>query len=497
MSNRKRVLWLFLSLLFLLFASLLCACHWIYRKFDDISIEQIAYHLIFPITGVDQAYYYSFARNFSVGVFAAIGYGFLLHRALAGKSTWHMQPRVMGWVLAVAFVCVAGFSLGYMEHRYGAIAFIKRSFSIGDAKSTYFADNFHPVHPEDVSFPHGRNNLVLLILESTESTLNREDVMGEKVMPELDRIARENCSFSRHMQTFGADWSMAGLTAFVSGVPLILPGMKEAGSGDLTDDLLPNLPTLLEILDAHGYAIEFLQGGNALFADQEKLFTTHARRASIKDLRYFKEKFRDAPGHIDGWGVHDEEVFAEARECLANKSGGEGNYALIFLALDTHESDTISPRAGRHWGDARDNFRTLDSQVSDFMKWLGKQDFAQRTTVVLLGDHLIRKSKVGSVALPLPEKRGIYNAIVNSRRQPESPADGRLFASWDYAPTILESIGGVFPDRRMGIGVSLFSGAPTLLETHGFKTHEREIAAYSELYMNFYSAGFAKKLGRK
>ncbi|MDR1744462.1 MAG: LTA synthase family protein [Planctomycetota bacterium] len=460
-------------------------------------MEQIAYHLIFPLTGVDRAYYFSFARNFSVGIFAAIAYGILLHRALAGKSTCRIQPHVMRRALVVLVVCVAGFSIGYMEYRYGAAAFIKRSFSFGDVASTYFADEYRPVHPEDVVFPHGRNNLVLLILESTESTANREGAPEEKLTPELDRIARENISFSRHMQTFGTDWSMAGLTSFVTGVPLIIPGMKQAASGDLTDDFLPNLPTLLEILEAHGYGIEFLQGGNALFADQEKLFTTHSKRASIKDLRYFKDKLAGKPEYIDGWGVHDEEVFAEARECLVKNSGKEEGYALIFLTIDTHGEYAESPRLERRWGDVRDNFLRLDRQAASFMEWLGKQDFAEQTTVVLLGDHLFRKAEMGPVALPPPEKRGIYNAIVNSRARPELPTEGRRFASWDFAPTILESIGGVFPERRMGIGVSLFSKAPTLLESYGFETHEREIAAYSELYMSFYAAGFAKKLTRK
>ena len=70
--------------------------------------------------------------------------------------------------------------------------------------------------------------------------------------------------------------------------------------------------------------------------------------------------------------------------------------------------------------------------------------------------------------------------------QPDKPGQKRLFASWDFAPTILESMGAVIPDRRFGLGVSLFADRPTLFEKYGREKYEEEAPKYSKLYASFF-----------
>jgi len=54
------------------------------------------------------------------------------------------------------------------------------------------------------------------------------------------------------------------------------------------------------------------------------------------------------------------------------------------------------------------------------------------------------------------------------------------------APTILESIGVKLPERRFGIGSSLFSAQPTLLEKYSVEKYKAEINKRSKLYDSFH-----------
>ena len=62
--------------------------------------------------------------------------------------------------------------------------------------------------------------------------------------------------------------------------------------------------------------------------------------------------------------------------------------------------------------------------------------------------------------------REIYNVFINTVFDPKGVNPRRKFATFDLAPTFLESIGAQVEGHRFGLGTSLFSEEKTLCERY-------------------------------
>ncbi|MCD7897920.1 MAG: sulfatase-like hydrolase/transferase [Planctomycetaceae bacterium] len=465
----------------------LTAAHWTYRKFDDISVDQIVYHIVFPLDGVDPSFYYSFARNVLVGPAVSLVVGYLIYRCLAAKPFFFSIPkRRVFAALAVLTLGVATFSAGYIEYRFGAVAYCQKMLDMFEEdQRTYFSDNYVRVEAEDVTFPEGKNNLMFLILESGEGTFNDASVYGGNLIPKLDKIAADNLSFSRHVETYGTSWSAASLCSMFLGVPYIVPGMKETTLINRTGKFLPGASSLLHLLETAGYDITFLIGTDVKFGGTDLLFNTHCRNANLEDVLVLADRYPSLKIPNYRWGYPDQLVYSEVKKKISAWTDDETPHAMILMTVNTHHPGYKEPESRTIYNDMRDAFVEMDDLAADFLAWFQNQPAARNTTVVIIGDHLLPANELGSVELPPKRERQVYNAIINSRVKPELPPETRLFTTYDFSPTILESLGGVLPKRRLGIGTSLFSSEKTLLERDGIVPYEREIARYSPLYNSF------------
>ncbi len=496
MTVKRMLLALSCVAVFFLAMSVAFAAKWVSNKFGLVSAEQISYHVVHPMSGVDPAFLYSFARTVAGAAAVSAVYAVFLVRTLRGKGLGRLGNRPMGWILGCVTVLMVGLSAGYVQYRYGIAAFFNPRYYLTDEESTFLEENYRSVGSSEVTFPNGKNNLVVLILESAEGTFNREDLFGEKLMPALDRVARENISFSRHMQCTGTGWSAAGICAYFLGVPLLTPMGMQKLYGEVSKEFLPGADSILRVLEDNGYNIDFMLGVDARFGGHDKVVSSHAPHSEVIDIRDFQKTRSDVDANLNDWGLTDSYLFERARERLGQIAGKQP-FVLIVETMNSHIPGYPEPSNPRRWNDYRDCCPELDANTGRFLGWLAKQDFAADTTVVLLGDHLAMTEALGAVPLPPYGERSVYNAVVNSRRTPDRPGMNRLFASWDMAPTILESVGAVLPDRRFGLGVSLYSERPTLFEKFGRDKYEEERQKYSRLYAAFFTgkeelAGLAK-----
>jgi phosphoglycerol transferase len=483
MALKKRLLFLVCVLVFFLATSILFAGKWVRNAFGEIPVEQIAFHLVNPMDGVDPAFVYSIGRILAAGAVLSALYAVLLARTLRGKGLGFVGSRGMGWILGCATVLMLALSAGYTQHQYGILTFFNPARYFVDNESTFFDDNYLTASDAGITFPGRKNNLVLLILESAESTFNREELFGEKLMPALDKLARDNISFSRSLQCAGTEWSVAGICNYFLGVPL-LQHIKIYDRMAAT--FLPGAESILRTLADNGYSVDFMIGTDSRFAGHQKVILTHAPGTTITGSGKLRNARDDYEENESEWGVYDSYLFDRARELLS-RNDRKQPFALIVETMNTHSPGYPQPDNPRRWNDYRDCFPELDANTGKFLAWLKEQDFAADTTIVILGDHLAMTENLGDVSLPPRAERTVYNAIVNSRRRPDNPGKERLFASWDMAPTILESVGADLPARRFGLGVSLFSDYPTLLEKYGAERYEEERRNPSRLYSSLYS----------
>ena len=99
-------------------------------------------------------------------------------------------------------------------------------------KASKFIENVYvDAEKVNITFPEQKRNLICIYLESAESSFQDKGSGGyfdENIIPEMTRLALDNVSFSQSERLEGAavapacGWTMAGLVAQTSGLPLKL-----------------------------------------------------------------------------------------------------------------------------------------------------------------------------------------------------------------------------------------------------------------------------------
>ena len=124
----------------------------------------------------------------------------------------------------------------------------------------------------ELIFPDHKRNLVVIYLESMETTMLSEINGGaweKSVAPELENLAINNINFSNTDQlggaypVTGATWTVAGLVASTAGIPLKIP--IDGNEYTTTDNFLSGAYSLGDVLKNEGYNLKFMFGSNSRF----------------------------------------------------------------------------------------------------------------------------------------------------------------------------------------------------------------------------------------
>lgn len=475
-----------LCIIFIFWAGLilLATANWIHKAFGEVFLDAVLFTISSPVDGDATKIYRGQAlRLIGYQTLKALIFGVVLF-LLAWRQTRFTKilDRIMMAVGVVVFI----WALYSVNDRFEVI----RYFTDKTQVSRMIDDNYVSVNVADAVFPEKKRNLIFIMLESVENSYNDPQYFPEPLMPHLAELQAENLSFHAHYQVLNTNWSAAGLTAYLFGLPLALPYGIEFNAMEFRKDFLPRAISVLELLEANGYQVILTKGHYASFAGWDKLFEQHAPNAKIYDQRYFRtnspETYESIP-HKWAWGLPDSFIYENTKEVLGELDPDQP-FFLLLATVDTHvtyqyESNIYDP--DRKFGDNRDTYAAADKLIYQFLQWLQQQPFYENTTVVLVGDHLQNMLQLGPVELPSHQsyKRKIYNVLLNPAISPDYPeASARAFASFDFAPTLLESIGVKLPQRKFGLGVSLFSTEPTLIERIGLHGYERDVFKRSELY---------------
>ncbi len=488
-----------LSIILFFFGAFLLATYiWVTNKFETATLDMIWIYLSLPLTGVDVRYVIGYACQLLFVFAITVIYALLLVRTYTCKKPFKnpsiLQPKLSRVVMMLFSGALFAFSVVSIETRYQLWDFL-----FPDLKFyTFIEENYVQVESSKIKFPAEKRNLVLLILESVDDSLYDESVFGAKLMPRLDALQKVNTHFRGQREVNGTGGSICGFHSYLYGLPFVSsysdrnrPKTMSRRSNsyetvveakvDAKDSLYENEVSILHLIADHGYKIVFCLGADASFAGFGRFFRFAGNNAPIYDATYFRSTRNDYSAHESQWGLLDGYAYERIKEhLLALRQVAP--FALIIQTANTHtpgfsEKDMRSP-----WGDYRDSFVQADEMVSEFVDWMEREDFFQSTTLVILGDHLAPVSKMGEKILPPWKERSVYNVFINPVIREKPLVRKRLFASWDMAPTILESLGAVLPERKFGIGTSLFSDYPTLFERVGVAEYNTKIEKRSKLY---------------
>lgn len=454
------------------------SARWAYDYFGLSCFEQIVFHLKVPLEGTNPQVLRDWLRQC------------LLKGAVCGLLLW--LPCIVPGIgthygAAYAVVCVSAFaaSLLYALYRIQIVEYIINQFRTTDLYEKYYVDG----KTLNIAFPEKKRNLILLYLESMETTYTSRENGGaykEDLIPEISALAGEYLNFSHQEKLGGAHvvagtgWTTGGLVAQSAGVPLCVP--PDSPSYREGVKFLPGACCLGDILEKEGYEQEFLIGSDAPFGGRKFYYDTHGGY-KIFDIKEAKRQGRLSEDYRVFWGYEDEKLFAFAREEVTRLSQCGKPFNLTMLTVDTHHPQGYADKNYREEYPERlsNIIRGSSRQVGAFVQWLKEQPFYEDTTIIISGDHTSMAAEYINSTYDKNYDRTIMNAFINAATRTEKNKN-RTFTSFDMYPTILTAMGVEIEGDRLGLGVNLFSGRKTIAEEIGLDSLNKELRRRSQYF---------------
>ena len=351
------------------------------------------------------------------------------------------------------------------------------------------------VHPDSVNIVfEKKRNLIFVMLESMESNFQDREHGGnldENLIPEITELLNTNLSFMPGgISVEGTGWTMAETVAKTCGIPLQEPiehnkyGIRK---------YLEKIVCLTDILQKNGYEIKLLKGASATFGSMNYFSASHGiDKKNIYDLNTFMKKGILPSDSSFFTSIKDSDLYNEVKELTLEVSRQNKPWMIWFYTIDTHfpygriDSGCVEIPPSL---ESQDQFpfvvRCTSKLIRDFIEWSKAQDWFENTTIVVLGDHpaMIAPELVGF------SKKKITHYWLNFFVNPQIdslPKKERRFTSFDMYPTILEAMGAKIDGHALGLGRSLFSNEPTLIEKYGWSPLNALIKKKGSKYKSFW-----------
>ena len=463
------------------------ASRWVMDTWGLITFDEIIFHLKVPMEGTNTDMIFDFINQCLPAAILVM----LLELAIFIAFRKRRKKYVV--------VCTAGI-VGAVVLSVSAANYLWVNLDIGTyletqgKDSTFIQDHYVDVKNTELIFPEQKRNLIYIFLESTEATfMGKEDgaAFDQNVIPELTEVARNNISFSNSdllaggaYPAFGSTWTMGGMFAQTSGLPLKIPIDGNAMSNQ--DLFMPAVTSIGDILAEQGYRQSLLIGSDAEFGGRKNYFEQHGNYEML-DYGWANANGKIPPDYRVWWGYEDQKLFDIAKEKLTEISMTGQPFNFTMLTVDTHFEDgyyceKCQPVTENQYANV---YLCASHQLQEFLTWIQQQSFYPNTTIVLSGDHLTMDSDFCLDIDPSYE-RTVYNAFINPAVMPVQTKN-RQFTTMDMFPSTLASMGVTIQGERLGLGTNLFSAEPTLAEQYGIETIDEELVKESKFFDNFVS----------
>lgn len=467
----KMFIMLFIAILLIL------SIEWLYNTTGNLTIEQLIFHLKVPIEGTNTSMVWKYIiQVIPLSIVLTIIITTIVKKLAKIKILKHLDKIIL--LASIIFVLVRANVIGYVANQIMASKFIE--------------ENYVSVTEEDIVFPEEKNNLIYIFLESMESTYTDKEnggIYDDDYIKELRELAEENIHFSNTnklggaYQLTGTGWTIAGMVAQTSGMPLKIS--IEQNSYGKYDTFLPGVTTIGEILQENGYKNYLLLGSDASFGGRSNYFSQHGEY-EIWDFNSAIEEGRMTKEDKVWWGYDDTDLFKYAKEQLLEISKNNEPFNFTMLTVDTHFTDGYKCSSCENKYDTQyaNVIACSSKKITEFVEWIQSQEFYENTTVVISGDHLTMQM-LEEHKISKNYERTVFNTIIN----PSSNLDisnvktnDREFATIDMFPTTLAALGAKVKNERIGLGTNLFSEQKTLIEQYGYNVVNSEIEKKSRFY---------------
>ncbi|MBW5800355.1 sulfatase-like hydrolase/transferase [Halomonas elongata] len=350
------------------------------------------------------------------------------------------------------------------------------------------------VDPVILEAPSSPPNLLVIYLESLEQTYADRERFGDVYAP-LTALGDQGVVFEGVRQVDNTGWTMAGMIASQCGVPLMPAGLLHDSQLEPLERVVPGVSCLGDLLAEQGYSLTYLGGASKRFAGKGRFYEGHgfSRVLGRDDLAPRVEN----PDDLNSWGLYDDDLYDLTVEEIRRLEKQEGPWGLVNLSLATHPPYGYPPDECRRRQGEFDGTDILYSvecsarMAHDLVKRLAGEGLLKNTLVVIASDHLSMRVSAWEQLTAGPRSNTFMllgNDLAPRRIKVEA-------STMDILPTVLEAMGFVIDWHRAGLGVSLLSEEPTLVEQHGLETLndqlKRETALHERLWQGLDIEGMA------
>lgn len=466
---------------------------WGKATFGDITPDQFLINLKSPIVGTSSDVYMTCIKGpvFETAVLTALFSCFVCSskrlRFITDsyeKTLFDRSSRtILSVILSVAMLA-GGATYGVVKFNLTAV------YDAYVSDSSFVEDNYVEPRNTKMSFPEKKRNLIHIYLESVENSYLSKDLGGygqDNLMPELTELANEGVSFSHNVDTFGgpyqstgSSWSVAGMVNMEMGLPLKIP--MDGNSYGNSGKFLPGAIAIGDILAAQGYEQSLLLGSDADFGGLTSLFDNHGEYTVLDHQEAQKRGYIPTDYNV-WWGYEDDKLYSYAKDELTRMAETGKPFHFEMETADTHFPNGYQgPGVKDIHGNPYANVISYSTaETVKFVRWIQEQPFYENTTIVLTGDHTSMDQDFFRDFDPAYQ-RTVFNLFLNSPVKPQGEVYNRLFAPFDFYPTILSSIDIQIEGNKLGLGTNLFSQEKTLMENVGKSAIDEELNKRSNFY---------------
>lgn len=472
---------------------------WLVDKFPHTNIEQIIWHLNNMELGqVDPYYARSAARRLPSILLLSLlwllvvnGSHYIISFFKGKKELLALlkhnlspQPRWLPRLALALAIGLAGLSVFLLVKELKIDEYLRYNLASKSSASAapiqdLIAEHYYIPSPETINF-NEKNSLVLVLAESLEESFARS-AAGKNYLPHLERLRQSSFSSRRVISLDQTSTTMSAMVGWFFGMPLKVPLNVEPHRYNFKR-FLPNALSVFDILAQNGYDTVAILGSSSDFSAQNRMFE-HGR-FRVLDKNYFQEVGFDLAEHRgSGWGFNDKFVLERAAEEYERLRAAGRPFVLLVATIDTHGPVGYCPSQKRLYYDYRDAIMEADRNIAAFSRQI-INNAADNVVYAVIGDHLFFGRREFSDD-SFGQGSGLFNlfagALPDSYRQPDKQG-----SALDVAPTLLQAAGAVWGSDQFGLGISLFSESPSLVEKYGVTELEKILSSRSPLYESFY-----------
>lgn len=444
---------------------------WVDRYFGDAEFDQLVFTLKFGVQGIltsDPIFIKRFVKWCIFLPFILSVVFFQLEKRTASS----FLKKNLCWI-----VLVSGFI--YFFYQFHLVRFIRTHVDF-HPQTDYFKLNY--TDPRSIVFDAKKGkSLVLIYVESLESTYENETIFKKNLLTGLTKLKNENTSFEKFRQVAGTGWTIAGLVSSQCGIPLkSVTVFGTNRQGEVIDRFLLGAVCLSDILAQRGYQNIYMKGASLRFGGIKQFLKTHHYSEMYGREEWIKKGL--AVENMNGWGLTDDALFQQAKRRLKTLINSGKRFNLTLLTVDTHGPDGyLNPfcqQKGRR--DFEGVIECTGEELADFIDYIRRQGWLSKVSVVVLGDHLAMKNSVYDKLQSGP--RYIFNLILT---EPQLRKRTDEINHFDMLPTVLDALHIDYAGGKLGLGYSAVR-----------RPHEWPLPAqrmpYLESYLENYSEAYKK-----